>query len=226
MNASVPRSLNGPSSVGPAPVERRSPGYCLSSSLPHRSISVPPSAFSSCNRDRFGGLREYDSDPEPDSPPASGAENVLQSGMYPGVRSSLGYTPAQSKLWADYLCNADTPFSYSATVHHPEHFNYVPAHKHQQPVASQNGAMVAKIGGNASEIAFAKVMSKPMKNKRCSATAGFDAHATAISNGPSPSTVVGGRRTVKRQRRVAQQNAENITQYHNSQASVMELDDI
>jgi len=29
-------------------------------------------------------------------------------------------------MWADYLCNASVPYSYSGTVHHPEHFSHVP----------------------------------------------------------------------------------------------------
>jgi hypothetical protein len=136
--------------------------------------------------------------------------------MYPGVGAALGYTPARSKLWADYLCNADTPFSYSSTVHHPDHFNFVPAPQKQQLVASANGAAVASAGGNARAVAAAKAMSQPKKNKRCSITAGLDgggATASAATGGgygvPSPRTVVGSRRLVKRifkrQRHVSEQ---------------------
>ena len=167
---------------------------------------------------------EYDSDPEPDTPQLGGSRprastSVPRCGQNAEQKTALGYTPAQSKLWADYLCNADTPFSYSSTVHHPEHFNFVPRPPRQQPIASQYGAAAARLGANAAAIAAAKAMAQPKKNKRSSITAGLDcgagpAAAEVIPGWPSPLTVVGARKSLnrvpKRQRRVCVQGSGNV----------------
>ena len=200
-----------------------------SPSLPARSFSAPPSAFSSLEYHSLSAAGpDYDSDPEPDIlSPADmhqhsnniGNTTLRTSGMYPEVGTALGYTPARSKLWADYLCNADTPFSYSSTVHHPDHFKFVPAPQKIPRIASANGAAVASAGGDSRAIATAKSMTLPVKNKRSSFTAGLDAAAAAAATSVgqvvlSPRTIVGSRRLVKRvakrQRRVAEQSYEEM----------------
>ena len=184
--------------------------------MPRRSFSAPPSAFSAFASANVANS-DYDSDPEPDTLPSGYGPHhhdrqpvTMPPHVHHQPQCKIGYTPARMKLWADYLCNADTPFSYSSTVHHPEHFDYVPTCSKQQPIASADGAAVAGAGGNAAAIAAAKAMSQPKKNKRCSNTAGLDGSiaptAVDILERPSPQTVVGGKiiekHVAKRQRYV------------------------
>jgi len=70
----------------------------------------------------------YD-DEEPDQP----NQSQLQ-------QKNSQYQGAKSKLWADYLCNSTIPYSYTGTIHHPEHFKFVPGAKTTQVAAlSTNG---------------------------------------------------------------------------------------
>ena len=85
---------------------------------------------------------------------------------------------AKSKLWADYLCNSTIPYSYTGTIHHPEHFKFVPGAKTTQVAALSTNGM------------------NENTNKRHNSDQHHHSYAPVSASAAS----IGQRRTVKRQR--------------------------